>query len=51
MKYLSEIICAVLGFLAGVGVTISVKKRKDLNSVHQSNIKAGRDVVGRDKKG
>jgi hypothetical protein len=53
MQYLSQIICAILGFLAGVGVTLTVKKRKDSNVVHQSNIKAGGDVVGRDinKKG
>ena len=49
MKYLSEIISAILGFFAGVGVTLSIKSRKDSNDVHQSNIKAGGDVVGRDQ--
>ena len=48
MKYLSEIISAVLGFLAGVGVTLTYKSRKDSNIVRQKNIKAGGDVAARD---
>jgi hypothetical protein len=47
MEYLSEIICAVIGFFAGAGVTIAVKNRKDPNKVNQSHINA-ETVSGRD---
>jgi hypothetical protein len=47
-----EIASAIAGLLAGIGLTVTyhrLKLGKRANQVTQSDIKAGGDVVGRDK--
>lgn len=51
MEFLSEIVCGILGFLAGFSCKVIVdKSKKDVYKVTQKDIDAGGDVVGRDKK-
>lgn len=47
MEYLSEIICAILGLLVGVTVTISYQGNNKSYKVKQTKNKA-KKVIGRD---
>ncbi|MFW2149160.1 hypothetical protein ACK2M2_13670 [Acinetobacter sp. TY1] len=47
MEYISEIICAILGFLAGITVTIHYQKKNKSYEVKQNKNKA-KKIVGRD---
>jgi uncharacterized membrane protein YuzA (DUF378 family) len=48
MEYLSQIICAIIGFLAGVTVTLSVQKVKKSQRSNQSGSIVSGDQAGRD---
>jgi hypothetical protein len=44
-----EIILAIIALFTGLVITIRIIRKKSINKVNQKNIKAGGDVVGRDK--
>ena len=47
-----EIISAIIGFIAGAGISIPITlkfSQSNFNKVNQKNIKSSGDIVGRDK--
>lgn len=47
-----EIISAIIGFIAGAGISIPITlkfSKSNFNKVNQKNIKSSGDIVGRDK--
>lgn len=47
-----EIISAIVGFIAGAGISIPITlkfSKSNFNKVNQKNIKSSGDIVGRDK--